>query len=151
MIALVKRAGFFLLILLATGSCYFPSDFKADIRIDTKGNYVFVYKGNLTDLSMAQRMARGDLAGDALVKRIGVAERDLRRLKGFEKLDYTEKARFKVDYVRRGNILFEKSFNFVRLSSRFLTIKYDKRKHEISVEGGKPNEHHANALEKAGL
>lgn len=147
----LKRAAVLSLLLVISGSCYFPSDFTADLQIDQQGRYRFTYVGKLTDLSMAQRMAKGELQGIDLQNRIAVAERDLQRDKGFKKIEYEEKARFDVSYQRDGYIVGERSFNFVRLNARFLTLKYNKNTGKITMEGGKPNENHANALEQAGL
>ena len=76
---MLKRIGTLLLAVAAISGCYFPSDFEADIQIDRQGRYRFTYVGKLTDLSMAQRMARGDLQGTAVLGRVEIAERDLRR------------------------------------------------------------------------
>ncbi|MEC8774883.1 MAG: hypothetical protein VXX79_08545, partial [Pseudomonadota bacterium] len=54
-------------------------------------------------------------------------------------------------YQREGYIVGERSFDFVRLNSRFLTLKYNKNTGEITMIGGKPNENHAKQLEEAGL
>ena len=148
---MLKRIGTLILAVAAISGCYFPSDFEADIQIDRQGRYRFTYVGKLTDLSMAQRMARGDLQGTAVLGRVEIAERDLRRDSAFKKITYEEKARFDVTYQRDGYIIGEKSLDFIRLNSRFLTLKYNKNTGEITIIGGKPNENHADALEEAGL
>lgn len=148
---LLRRFCVVAVAVLVSSSCYFPSDFQADLQIDREGRYRFTYVGKLTDLSMAQRLAKGDLQGVDLQNRIGVAERDLKRDSGFKKVQYEEKARFDVAYQREGDLITEKSLDFVRLNSRFLSLKYDRNTGKITVEGGRPNEQHANALEKAGL
>jgi hypothetical protein len=147
----LKRTGILLLAVAAISGCYFPSDFEADIEIDRQGRYRFTYVGKLTDLSMVQWMARGDLQGTAVLGRVEIAERDLRRDAAFKKILYEGKARFDVTYQRDGYIVGEKSFDFIRLNSRFLTLKYNKNTGEITIIGGKPNGNHADALEKAGL
>lgn len=137
--------------LLVTASCYFPSDFQADLQIDRQGRYRFTYVGKLTDLSMAQRLAKGELQGLDLQNRVAVAERDLKRDSAFKKIQYEEKARFDVTYQREGDILVDRSFDFVRLNSRFMSLKYDRTTGKVTMEGGRPNEQHAAALEQAGL
>lgn len=148
---LLRRLCILAVALLATGSCYFPSDFQADLQIDRQGRYRFTYVGKLTDLSMAQRLAKGELSGEDLATRIAIAERDLKRDSAFKKIQYEEKARFDVAYQREGDILVDRSFDFVRLNSRFLSLKYDRTTGKVTVEGGRPNEQHADALEQAGL
>ena len=148
---MLKRVSILLLAVAVISGCYFPSDFEADIQIDRQGRYRFTYVGKLTDVSMAQRMAHGDLQGMAVLDRVEIAERDLRRDLAFKKIQYEGKARFDVTYQRDGYIVGEKSLNFIRLNSRFLTLKYNKNSREITIIGGKPNKNHADALEQAGL
>ncbi len=147
----LKRFGILLLAITAISGCYFPSDFTADLQLDREGRYRFTYVGKLTDVSMARRLVRGDLQGIDLQKRVEIAERDMRRDNSFKEIQYEEKARFDIKYQREGYIVAERSFDFVRLSSRFLTLKYNRNTGEITLIGGKPNEKQANALEEAGI
>ena len=78
------------------------------------------------------------LYGLGLQKRVEIAERDMRRDSAFKKIQYEEKARFDISYQREGYIVGERSFDFVRLNSRFLTLKYNKNTGEITMIGGKP-------------
>ena len=143
---MLKRVGILLLAIAAISGCYFPSDFTADLQLDREGRYRFTYVGKLTDVSMARRMVRGDLQGINLQKRVEIAERDMRRDNSFKEIQYEEKARFDIQYQREGYIVAERSFDFVRLSSRFLTLKYNRNTGEITLIGAKPNEKQANAL-----
>ena len=147
----LRRTAILLLALAAISGCYFPSDFTADLQIDREGRYRFTYVGKLTDVSMARRMARGELQGLGLQKRVEITERDLRRDSAYKKIQYQEKARFDITYQREGYIVGERSFDFVRIDSRFLTVKYNRNTGEITVIGGKPNENVAKALEEAGM
>ena len=88
-------------------------------------------------------LVRGDLQGIDLQNRIEIAERDMRRDNSFKEIHYEEKARFDIKYQREGYIVAERSFDFVRLSSRFLTLKYNRNTGEITLIGGKPNEKQA--------
>ena len=148
---MIKRIGTLLLSIAAISGCYFPSDFTADLQLDREGRYRFTYVGKLTDVSMAQRLARSDLQGIDLQKRVELAERDMRRDNSFKEIQYEEKARFNIKYQREGYIVAERSFDFVRLSSRFLTLKYNRHTGEITLIGGKPNKKQANTLEEIGV
>ncbi len=148
---MLKRVGILLLATAAISGCYFPSDFTADLQLDREGRYRFTYVGKLTDVSMARRLVRGDLQGLNLQNRIEIAERDMRRDNSFKEIRYEEKARFDIKYQREGYIVAERSFDFVRLSSRFLTLKYNRNTGEITLIGAKPNEKQANALGEAGI
>ena len=147
----MKRTVVLFLVVVTVAGCYFPSDFTADLQIDREGRYRFTYVGKLTDLSMAQRLTRGELQGLEVQKRAEIAERDLRRDKSFKNILYEGEASFDVKYQREGYIVIERSLNFIRPNSRFLTLKYNKNTGKITMIGGKPNKKHAETLEKAGL
>lgn len=138
-------------IIALTSGCYLPSNFTADLQIDRSGRYRFTYTGELTDLSMVRRISRDNLEGIPLQKRIELTKRDLRRDKSFKNIQHMGKARFRVSYQRDGNIIAEKSFNFISPNSRLLTLKYNKNTDEITMIGGRPNEKQANALKKLGF
>ena len=93
---MLKRIGTLLVAIAAISGCYFPSDFTADLQLDREGRYRFTYVGKLTDVSMAQRLVRGDLQGIELQKRVEIAERDMRRDNSFKEIQYEEKARFNI-------------------------------------------------------
>ena len=140
-----------LLAFSGISSCYFPSDFIADLQIGQEGRYRFTYVGKITDLSMAQRIISGELEGLEVQKRVEITERDLRRDKSFKDIVYEGKARFDVKYQREGYIVGDRSFNFIQPNSRFLTLTYNKNTGEITMTGGKPNKKHADTLEEADL
>jgi hypothetical protein len=147
----LKSIATLLLILAAISGCYFPSDFTADLQIDRQGRYRFTYIGKLTDVSMAQQLGLGRLQGLGIQKRVEIAERDMRRDSAFKKIQYENNGRFDISYQREGYIINERSLDFVRLNSRFLTLKYNKNTGDITMIGGKPNKSHATQLEEAGL
>ncbi len=147
----MKRIAVLLLAFSAISSCYFPSDFIADLQIDQEGRYRFTFVGKITDLSMARRIFSGELEGLEVQKRVEMTERDLRRDKSFKDIVYEGKARFDVKYQREGYIVGERSFNFIQPNSRFLTLTYNKNTGEITMTGGKPNKKHADKLEEADL
>ena len=148
---MLKSIATLLLILTAISGCYFPSDFTADLQIDRQGRYRFTYIGKLTDVSMAQQLGLGRLQGLGIQRRVAIAERDMRRDSAFKKIQYEENGRFDISYQREGYIINERSFDFVRLNSRFLTLKYNKNAGDITMIGGKPNKSQATQLEEAGL
>ena len=98
---------------------------------------------------MARQLALGRLQGLGLQKRVEIAERDMRRDSAFKKIQYEEKARFDISYQREGDIVGERSFDFVRLNSRFLTLKYNKTPRDLMI-GSKPNQDTPNNWKKRG-
>ena len=153
--------------ILTVCGCYFPSDFRADLQIDSYGNYVFRYKGKLTNLSLLKEIAVGNLKDAELTKKVLMVQRDLARDRGFGKgisierrirhIRHIGNSTFRVAYKRKGNISLERSFNFIRFNSRILSLSRVpyKNKHNkgwlIKIIGDKPNEDLIKALEKSKL
>lgn len=132
------------------GGCYLPSEFKADLRISADGNYNFQYQGLLVYLPLLEKIAKGDLSPEALQEEVAAVDGDLARDKGFEEIAYLDRGTFRVRYKRVGNIVREKSFNFVRSSARLLSIER-RPDGTVHVIGDKPNKDLASQLARRGI
>ena len=147
---LVRRILLFALVVGAVSGCYLPTDFKADLRIKADGNYNFQYQGLLVYVPLLEKISRNELSRDALTEYVTVLEQDLRRDRSFEDVQYVDNAAFRVRYKKVGNILQEKTFNFVRQNARLLSLaRYPDG--TIQITGDKPNTEIAEELEKSGI
>lgn len=147
---LVRRIFVLALFFGAVSSCYLPMDFKADLRIKADGNYNFQYQGMLVYVPLLEKIAKKELSRDGLTKYVTAVEQDLQRDRNFVEVQYVDKAAFRVRYKKFGNILQEKTFNFVRQNARLLSLA----RHPdgtISITGDKPNTQIAQELEKSGI
>jgi len=136
-------------VLLVTG-CYLPNDFTADLRITPNGNYRFTYDGKLTYLPLLDKLNKGELSQQESAAQVKTVQEDLARDSAFEQITYAGRATFLVRYKRVGNILREKSFTFVRLNSRLLTLE---RRQDVSIGifGDKPNTEDAKRIAATGI
>jgi hypothetical protein len=130
--------------------CYLPSDFTADLRITPDGNYNFQYTGQLTYLPLLEKIEKGGLSQSETAAQVKAVTDDLARDKGFEEISYTDRAGFHVRYKRVGNILTEKTFNFVRINSRLLSMER-RTDGKIDIYGDKPNTADAERIAATGL
>lgn len=147
---LVRRIFVLALFVGAVSGCYLPMDFKADLRIKADGNYNFQYQGMLVYVPLLEKIAKNELSRAALTKYVTAVEQDLQRDRNFIEVQYVDKAAFRVRYKKFGNILQEKTFNFVRQNARLLSLA----RHPdgtISITGDKPNTQIAQELEKSGI
>ena len=142
-----------LLILAAVflvSGCYLPNDFTADLRITPDGNYNFSYTGNLTYLPLLEKLKQGQMSREESAQSVKAVGEDLARDKGFKEVTYAGDATYAVRYQRVGNILAEKSFTFVRLNSRLLSVERGPNG-TIEIFGDKPNTEDAKRIAASGI
>ena len=147
---LIRRIILLALFVGAISGCYLPTDFKADLRIKADGNYNFQYQGMLVYVPLLDKIDKNELSRDALTKYVTAVEQDLQRDRNFTEVQYVDKAAFRVRYKKFGNILQEKTFNFVRQNARLLSLARHPNG-TISITGDKPNTQIADELAKRGI
>lgn len=138
------------LVLLLLAGCYLPSDFTADLRITPDGNYNFQYTGQLTYLPLLEKIEKGSLSQSETAAQVKSVTEDLARDKGFEQISYTDRGSFHVRYKHVGNILTEKTFTFVRINARLLSMER-RSDGKIDIYGDKPNTADAERIAATGL
>ncbi len=131
-------------------SCYLPLDFEADINIDEKGGYAVRYKGDIIAVTLLGKISKGKVKGEQIKKQAAFYQRDLARDKGFKKIEHKKFARFEAVYEHQGNILKQKSFDFIRSNARFFMIK---RREDglIEVLGDRPQKKYVDGLIERGI
>ncbi len=147
---LFRRIFLVALVVGVVSGCYMPMDFKADLRITPDGNYNFQYQGMLVHVPLLEKIAKNELSRDDLNKNVAAVERDLRRDRNFTEVAYLDNAAFRVRYKKVGNILQQRTFNFVRQNARLLTISQHPDG-TIRIVGDKPNTEIADDLAERGL
>lgn len=146
---LLRRFRIVAAVLFIAG-CYLPNDFQADLRITPAGDYNFQFQGKLTYLPLLEKIEKSELSQQETTRQVKAVTEDLARDRGFEQISYVDRATFLVRYKRVGNILTEKSFTFVRLNSRLLSLA---RRPDGTVEifGDKPNTEDAQRIAESGI
>jgi hypothetical protein len=139
-----------LLIVVLLVGCYLPSDFTADLRITPDGSYNFQYTGQLTYLPLLEKLDQGTLSQSETAEQVKAVTADLARDKGFEEISYLDHASFHVRYRHVGNILKEKTFTFVRINARLLSLERQPDG-TVDIFGDKPNKADAERIAATGL
>ncbi len=147
---MTMRIASLLAVLFLVGGCYLPMNFKADLNIDKSGKFAFRYKGDIIALTLMRKISFGDVKGDEIAKQAEVYKRDLARDSGFTKIEHVSFARFRVEFIRQGDIRREKTFSFVRSNALFLAVKQLKDG-DIEVHGDRPPRRLVNALIERGM
>ncbi|MEM9681745.1 MAG: hypothetical protein AAF942_00635 [Pseudomonadota bacterium] len=139
-----------LVAVLFVAGCYLPNDFTADIRITPAGNYNLQYTGTLTYLPLLDKLNKGDLSQEESTRQVKAVASDLARDRGFEEVSYVGRGAYFVRYRRVGNILTERSFTFVRMNSRLLSMQR-RQDGTIVIFGDKPNTEDVKRIAASGL
>lgn len=139
-----------LIFIAALGGCYFPSDYEADLSIEADGKYAFRYVGELSYLPLLQKLSDEDVSAEEIQVLVEAAREDLARDKSFQEITFVRGAKFRVRYERQGDILDEKSFNFVRFNSRFFSM-HRLEDGTVKIVGNRPPQSYVPQLNKMGL
>jgi hypothetical protein len=129
-------AGLLLTSLAVLQSCYLPEQFVADLELSRNGDYHFTYKGQLRHAMLAKDLLEGKAGPADEKQRAAQILDDLERDTAFGPSSYAGRGVFNVSYDRRGNIMQERTFNFVRRNSRILQMLYHERSQTVEVRGG---------------
>ncbi len=131
------RAALLLLVLgLGLVGCYLPERFTADLTLARNGDYHFTYKGRLRQAALAKDLLDGKVTPEEEKKRAVLILNDLERDPAFGPSTYAGRGVFNVSYDRKGNIITEKTFNFVRRNSRILQMMFHEESRTVEVRGG---------------
>ncbi|WP_085583349.1 hypothetical protein [Thalassospira mesophila] len=128
-------AALLLACVAALQSCYLPEQFTADLQLSRNGDYHFSYKGQLRHAALAKDLMDGKVTPADEKQRAATILNDLERDVAFGPSTYAGRGVFNVSYDRTGNIMQEKSFNFVRRNSRILQMMYHERSQTVEVRG----------------
>ena len=139
-----------LFLVMALGGCYFPSDYDADLSIEADGKYAFRYVGELSYLPLLQKLSDQEASREEIQELVEAARQDLARDKWFKEITFIRDAKFRVHYERQGDILDEKSFNFVPFNARFFSMRW-LEDGTVKIVGNRPPQSYLPQLNRMGL
>tara|TARA_E500000318_G_C3535226_1_gene202263 strand:+ start:413 stop:1093 length:681 start_codon:yes stop_codon:yes gene_type:complete len=132
----IKRLLIALMLPILLTSCYLPESFTIDLSMERNGDYRLSYRGLLVQPNITQGLLDGSLDATAEKERVAIVLADLKRDSGIKQINYTSRGVFNVVYEKRGNIMREKSFVFVRRNSRILEMFFHKDRNTVEIRGG---------------
>lgn len=132
----LRRLLMVLLVPILLTSCYLPRDFTIDLSMERNGDYRLSYRGLLVQPNIAQGLLDATLDEDAEEDKVAKLIADLKRDSSVRQLTYAGKGVFNIVYEKRGNIIREKSFVFVRRQSRILEMFFHKDRNTVEIRGG---------------
>ena len=121
-------------VLLA--GCYLPDDFNIDLNVEQNGDYRFSYRGLLVQPTITEAILNEEIDADEEEERVEKVLADLKRDSGVSELVYQGEGVFRIVYERRGNIMRDKSFVFVRRNSRILEMFFRAESNTVEIRGG---------------
>ncbi|KZB60945.1 hypothetical protein AUQ42_04045 [Thalassospira sp. MCCC 1A02491] len=132
----LRRLMFVLFLPLVLASCYLPESFNIDISMERNGDYRLSYRGLLVQPNITQGLLDNSLDEAGEKEKVAKVLADLKRDSGVRQLTYNGRGVFNMVYERRGNIIREKSFVFVRRQSRILEMFFHKDRNTVEIRGG---------------
>lgn len=121
-----------LLALLA--SCYLPTDFKAEIRVNRFGDYAMTYIGDLVYAPLYEDISRNRVTPAQIQEKVAVLLRDLGRDRSYDpsgrqpprplftEVQHMGLGRFSVRYEREGQLDDKALVTFVRRNNNILSL-----------------------------
>ena len=132
----LRRLLMVLFVPILLTSCYLPQDFTIDLSMERNGDYRLSYRGLLVQPNIAQGLLDATLDEDAEEDKVAKVIADLKRDSSVRQLAYAGMGVFNIVYEKRGNIIREKSFVFVRRQSRILEMFFHKDRNTVEIRGG---------------
>jgi hypothetical protein len=135
-VALCRRLVLVLFVQLLMTGCYLPEDFTIDLSMERNGDYRLSYRGLLVQPNITQGLLDQSLDAEAEKDKVASVIADLKRDSSVRQLTYTGRGVFNIVYEKRGNIIQEKSYVFVRRQSRILEMFFHKDRNTVEIRGG---------------
>lgn len=131
-----RRLVIVLCLPLMLVSCYLPEAFTIDLSMERNGDYRFSYRGLLVQPNITEGLLNNSLDAEAEKEKVAKVMADLKRDSSVRQLTYTGRGVFNIVYEKRGNIMREKSFVFVRRQSRILEMFFHSGRNTVEIRGG---------------
>jgi len=131
-----KRVLIVLCLPLMLASCYLPEAFTIDLSMERNGDYRLSYRGLLVQPMITEGLLDKSLDAEGEKERVAKVLADLKRDSAVRQLTYTGRGVFNIVYEKRGNIMREKSFVFVRRQSRILEMFFHSERNTVEIRGG---------------
>lgn len=112
-----------ILMVLTLHGCYLPDQFRSEIRLSKDGAFALSYYGDLIYAPLYSDIIKDKLTPGEIPEKTDVVKRDLGRDGNFKKIVDKGRARFAVEYERKGWLELTQLVTFVRRNSKILSIK----------------------------
>lgn len=131
----VGLAGLVGVLLVLLSSCYLPTEFRSEIRINRYGDFALSYVGDLVYAPLYEQISQNRLSADEIAQKVDMLVRDLQRDKTydpsgtqpprplFSQIDHKGMGRFAVRYQREGQLDADALVTFVRRNANILSLK----------------------------
>lgn len=121
---------------LMLASCYLPESFTIDLSMERNGDYRLSYRGLLVQPTITEGLLDNSLDAEGEKAKVATVLADLKRDSAVRQLTYSGRGMFDIVYEKRGNIMREKSFVFVRRHSRILEMFFNSERNTVEIRGG---------------
>ncbi len=137
--------------LVILSGCYMPIRYDAEIDINRRGEYKFIFDGYLAKVELYQEIKEGKISRDEELVQVGQIKDDFERDSAVSDFKYYEKGHFHINYNRSGNLIKAKTMTFFRRNEYILGISYNKNTGQIAMLGKSLARDIKNRLRASGL
>lgn len=137
--------------IIVLSGCYMPIRFDAEIDINRRGEYSFIFDGYLAKVQLYQDIKDGKVSREDELKQVSLIKDDFERDSAVSDFKYYEKAHFHINYDRSGNLIKAKTMTFFRRNEYILGISYNKNTGQIAMLGKSLARDIKNRLRASGL
>ncbi len=121
--------------MLALNGCYLPIFFDAEIEITRAGYFKMIFDGYLTKVELFDQLRKNEITAAEEKEQVEVIRTDFTRSTSTKAFEYKNKGRFRVNWVREGDLTKVKTVTFFRRNENMLGISYNSKTGQIGVNG----------------
>jgi hypothetical protein len=130
-----KAPAFLAAMMVVLNGCYLPIFFDAEIEITRAGYFKMIFDGYLTKVELFDQLRKNEITAAEEKEQIEVIRTDFTRSTSTKVFEYKNKGRFRVNWVREGDLTKVKTVTFYRRNENMLGISYNSKTGLIGVNG----------------
>ena len=131
----LKAPALLIAVMAVLNGCYLPIFFDAEIEITRQGYFKMTFDGYLAKVDLFDKLRKNEISREEEDKAVAAIRTDFTRSTSTKAFEYKGKGRFRVNWVREGDLTKVKSVTFYRRNENMLGINYNSKTGQISING----------------
>mgnify|MGYP007046948518 CR=1 FL=1 len=131
----LRSAALALAALLVLNGCYLPIYFDAEIELSRAGYFKMTFDGYLAKIELFDKIRKNQITPSEEKEDVEAVLTDFKRDSSTKVIEYMQKARFRVNWAREGDLTKVKTVTFYRRNENMLGISYNSQTGQIGISG----------------
>lgn len=132
-------------------SCYLPIYFDSEIELSRAGYFKMTFDGYLAKVELYEKLRKNEITPSEEKEDVANVITDFKRDTSTKVIEYMQKARFRVNWTREGDLTKVKTVTFVRRNENMLGISYNSKSGQVTISGRSIQRDIRQRLNDAGL